>query len=106
MLPTGLGPGSNHKPNKNPATIKAIPGYRNNHRGLYSRKKRNVRHPSRHVRRCGGRLRPSGESVVGTSVIRSRSSVAFTTISVANSMPVVRSPMRSYASLRNPLSPQ
>lgn len=47
-----------------------------------------------------------GESVVGTSAMRNRSSVAFTTISVANSMPVVRSPIRSYASLRNPRRPQ
>ena len=45
--------------------------------------------------RCGGRLRPSGDRVVGTSAIRSFNRVALTIISVANSMPVVRSTRRS-----------
>ena len=46
--------------------------------------------PSRQVRRCGGRLRPSGERVVGTSARRRLAREDLTTISLANSMPVVR----------------
>ena len=63
------------------------PGYRNSQRGLNSSRKRRCRQPSRQLRRCGGRERPSGDSVVGTSVMRSPRIVAFTTISLANSMP-------------------
>jgi NADH-quinone oxidoreductase subunit H len=43
----------------------------------------------------GGWLRPSGDNVVGTSRTSIRSKLAFTTISLANSMPVERMSMRS-----------
>ena len=61
-----------------------------------SRKKRNVRQPSRKVRRCGACIvRPSGCSVIGTSAIAALNSAALITISVANSMPVHRRSSRS-----------
>jgi hypothetical protein len=52
-----------------PNNIKKIPGIKNNHLGLYKSKNLKCLHPSRQVLKCGGRERPSGESVVGTSVI-------------------------------------
>ena len=52
--------------------------------------KTRCRQPSRQGRRCGGRDRPSGLRVVGTSAIFRPISVALMTISEANSMPVVR----------------
>jgi hypothetical protein len=39
---------------------------------------------------CGGREHPSGESTVGTWSMRRPFNVAFTTISLANSIPVAR----------------
>jgi hypothetical protein len=79
-VPTVRGAGKSHAPSKTPTATNAIPGYKNNQRGLYSRKNRRVRQPSRQVRRCGGRLRPSGDKVVGTSATFRFSKVAFTTI--------------------------
>ena len=83
-----------------------MPGYRNSQRGLYSSMKRRWRQPSRQGRRCGGRLRPSLSSVVGTSAMRMRCSVALMTISDANSMPVVCRRMRWNASREKPRRPQ
>ena len=50
---------------------------------------RKCRQPSRQGFRCGGRERPSGCSVMGTSAMRKDFNVALITISEANSMPVV-----------------
>ena len=46
------------------------PGTTNNQFGQNSRRKRRWRQPSRKLRRCGARERPSGRSVVGTSLMR------------------------------------
>ena len=51
--------------------MSSVPGTRNSHRGLYMRKKRSVRQPSRKVLRCGAcAARPSGCRVIGTSAMR------------------------------------
>ena len=52
--------------------------------------------------RWGGRLRPSGPSVVGTSTMLKSANDALTSISLANSMPVVR---RSRASIGPSVEP-
>jgi hypothetical protein len=56
--------------------------------GLEAKRNIKCRHPSRHVLRCGGRDLPSGFRVVGTSVIFNPLREAFTTISLANSIPL------------------
>src|SRR5260370_19362008 len=61
----------------------------NSHRGLNISRKLKWRHPSCHVRKCGGRDRPSFFRVVGTSQIRYDLSAAEINISLANSIPVV-----------------
>ena len=71
-----------------PAMSSASPGRKNSQRGLNSSRKRRCRQPSRQERRCGGRLRPSLDKVVGTSVTCCPARVALTTISLANSIPV------------------
>ena len=75
-------------------------------RGLYRSMSRMLRHPSRHLLRWGSRPSASGASVVGTSVTRRSFIVAFTTISIANSIP--RERMSSSRILRRskPRSPQ
>jgi DNA-binding transcriptional MerR regulator len=45
--------------------MNSAPGYKNNQRGLYSKRKRRWRHPSRQLRKWGGLLRPSGRSEGG-----------------------------------------
>ena len=70
-----------------PKTVRARPGYRNSQRGLNSSRKRRCRQPSRQVRRCGGRERPSaagGRHLGDGQTARAR---PCTTISLANSMP-------------------
>ena len=76
---------------------------KNSQRGLYISRNFRCRQPSRQVLRCGGRLRPSGFSVVGTSSMRRPASAPRTTISLANSMPVVR---RSSALMLAALKPR
>ena len=63
------GCGATTAPMTRPAMSSTRPGMKNSQRGLNSSRKRRCRQPSRQVRRCGGRLRPSLASVVGTSVI-------------------------------------
>lgn len=82
------------------------PGYRNSHLGENISKKRKCLHPSCHVLKCGGRLLPSTDRVVGTSTIFILSKAAFTTISDANSIPVVRRFISLKAFFVKPLSPQ
>ncbi len=89
-----------------PATDNTSPGTRNSHRGENSSMKRRCRQPSRHGLRCGGRERPSGCSVTGTSAMRSALSVDLMTISDANSMPVVCSSIFSNAAFVKPRRPQ
>ena len=67
---------------------------------------RRCRQPSRHGFKCGGRDRPSGRSVTGTSAIFNCLKVDLMTISEANSMPVVCKSIFSNAALVNPRSPQ
>ena len=62
---------------------------------------RKCRHPSRQGFKCGGRERPSGCSVIGTSAMRNDFKVALITISEANSMPVVLSSSFRQASLES-----
>ena len=50
---------------------------------------RKCRQPSRQGFRCGGRERPSGCKVMGTSAMSKDFNVALIAISEANSMPVV-----------------
>ncbi len=82
------------------------PGRKNSQRGLNSSRNRRCRQPSRQVCRCGGRLRPSLASVVGTSVTCWPYSAALTTISLANSMPVACRLSAITLSRLNPRSPQ
>ena len=63
------------------------PGTMNNQLGQNNSRNRRWRQPSRKLRKCGARERPSGRSVVGTSLMRSFARLAFTIISLANSMP-------------------
>ena len=71
--------------------MSSAPGIRNSQRGLYIRKNRSVRQPSRNVLRCGGcAVRPSGCSVIGTSAMLPPNRLALMIISVANSIPVQR----------------
>ena len=67
---------------------------------------RKCRQPSRHGFKCGGRERPSGCSVMGTSAIFNFLSVALMTISEANSMPVVCNSIFSNAARVKPRRPQ
>ena len=67
---------------------------------------RRCRQPSRHGRRCGGRSRPSGLRVVGTSAIFRCRSVALMTISEANSIPVVTRSILRNAAAEYPRRPQ
>ena len=52
-----------------PSSDSKIPGTRNSQRGEKSSMNRRCRQPSRHGFKCGGRERPSGCSVTGTSAI-------------------------------------
>ena len=87
--PIRIGPMLRGTARANPITSRANPGQVNSQRGENSSMNRKCRHPSRHGFRCGGRERPSGCSVTGTSAIRSDRRVALMTISEANSIPVV-----------------
>ena len=82
------------------------PGTTNNQLGQNSSRNRRWRQPSRKLRRCGARERPSGRSVVGTSLMRRSARLALTIISLANSMPPARRPRSTIASLRNARMPQ
>ena len=82
------------------------PGKRNRNVGLHISITRRCRQPSRKLRRCGGRLRPSGQRVIGISSIRSLASLLLITISLASSIPGISRFMRRYASLLNPRRPQ
>ena len=68
--------------------------------------KRRWRQPSRQLRRCGGRERPSRRSVTGTSASARPAKLARTTISEANSMPGHCSPSPRTASRRKARRPQ
>ena len=59
-----------------PIAVSTKPGMRKSQRGLNNNRNRRCLHPSCQVRRCGARLRPSGDSVVGTSLILSFASEA------------------------------
>ena len=87
--PMVTGPTASRANTAVPTTTRKTAGYRKSQRGLNTSRNRRCRHPSRHVRRWGSRLRPSGLRVVGTSVMASPPMAARTTISVANSIPVV-----------------
>ena len=65
-----------------------------------------VEYSGERCRRCGGRVRPSGDKVVGTSEIFRPFSEDFTTISLANSIPVFLKPSWQIASRENPRKPQ
>jgi len=82
-----MGPQDSMAVSSKPNAIRAAPGMKNSQRGLYMSRNFRCRQPSRQVLRCGGRLRPSGCSVVGTSTIIRPASELRTTISLANSMP-------------------
>ena len=104
--PIVSGPVATSAPMTRPAMPTTRPGKKNSQRGLNSNRNRRCRQPSRQLRRCGGRLRPSLASVVGTSVIFWFARVAFTTISLANSMPVAWRPSSIALSRRKPRRPQ
>jgi hypothetical protein len=89
-----------------PSPVRTNAGYSSSHRGLNASRKRRCRQPSRQVRRCGARDRPSLWSTVGTSAIRRPPSAARTTISLANSMPSVCKPSPAIFSRRKPRIPQ
>ena len=89
-----------------PIRAKAAEGTKNSQAGLSMKRYRRCRQPSRHGRRCGGRPRLSGLSVIGISVRFRPTRVAFTTISLANSMPVEDSRMRSKPSRVKARMPQ
>src|SRR5579863_9705196 len=91
---------------KHPKIKSIIPGYKNIQRGLSNNRKLKCRQPSRHLRKCGGRLLPSGDKTVGTSVIFNFCSDAMTTISLANSIPDVFNPSFLIDSQLKPRKPQ
>ena len=67
VTPATRAAGQRERVAEQPEQISSEPGTRNSQRGLYIRKNRSVRQPSRNVRRCGAcALRPSGCSVIGT----------------------------------------
>jgi len=100
------GRGMTTAPITTPSAKTTRPGTKNSQRGLNRSRKRRWRQPSRQVCRCGGRLRPSLASVVGTSVMHCLASVALTTSSLANSMPVACRPSFITLSRRKPRRPQ
>ena len=61
------GPKKSSADSSTPRAQSDRPGMKNSQRGLYISRNFRCRQPSRQVFRCGGRLRPSGFSVVGTS---------------------------------------
>ena len=104
--PNGLAAGNSHAINSNPSPNNIRPGYKNSHLGLSNNKNRRCRHPSRQLLKCGGRERPSGDNVVGTSAIGHPCKVAFTIISLANSIPLARKSKANNASRLKPRKPQ
>ena len=105
-LPMLNGCGTTIAPMARPAMSSTRPGRKNSQRGLNSSRNRRWRQPSRQERRCGGLLRPSLARVVGTSVTRWPARVAFTTISLANSIPVACRLSAITLSRLNPRRPQ
>jgi len=85
--------------------MRKAPGYRNSQRGYRAAGIGDVAaiSPATQVRWA---VAPVGDSVVGTSTIRSPYKVALTTISLANSIPVVRRTESHIAALLKPRSPQ